>query len=91
MTHISSAKPTTPQSPSANQSLTAKDFAVQFMDTTWRIVVPVILFAGLGLLVDRRFHIGPWMTLSGMVVGFVFAGLLVKKQLVEVLKQEDHE
>ena len=62
--------------------------AVTFLDTTWRIAVPVILFAALGIWADRSFGSKPWLTLLAVVVGFVFAGLLLKRQLDAVAKQE---
>lgn len=58
--------------------------ALDFLDTTWRIAVPVVLFAGIGIFVDIKAHTKPWLTLLGLVVGFVFAGLLLKRQLSTV-------
>lgn len=58
--------------------------ALDFLDTTWRIAVPVVLFAGIGIFVDIKAHTKPWLTLLGLVIGFVFAGLLLKKQLSTV-------
>jgi F0F1-type ATP synthase assembly protein I len=81
------AHPTT-KSLTSHDSFTAGAIAVQFLDTAWRIAVPVIMFAALGILADRSFGSKPWLTLLGMVVGFVFAGLLIKRQLDKVLKEE---
>jgi F0F1-type ATP synthase assembly protein I len=53
----------------------------ELLDTTWRITIPVLIFAALGILADRHFGTKPWVTLSGVVVGFVFATLLVKRQI----------
>ena len=66
---------------------------MQFADTTWRIATPVILFAAFGLFLDRQLNSGPWLTLTGMVIGFVAAGALVKKQLNAVIEEtgEKHE
>lgn len=52
------------------------------LDTTWRIAVPVILFAGIGIFVDRNVGTAPFVTLVGVIIGFVFAAILVKKQIV---------
>jgi len=53
----------------------------EMADTTWRIAVPVVLFACLGIIIDRTTGSRPWMTLLGMVAGLVCAGYLIKKQL----------
>lgn len=58
------------------------------MDVTWRMAVPVVIFAGLGLLADKTWGSKPWMTLLGTLVGFLFAGLLVKRQ-IGTLPQDD--
>ncbi len=62
--------------------------ALDFLDTTWRIAVPVVLFAGIGIFVDIKIHTRPWMTLLGVLIGFVLAGLLLKKQLAAVTSRE---
>ncbi len=54
------------------------------LDTTWRIVVPVVLFAVLGIIADRQFGTQPWLTLAATAVGFVMAALLIKRQLEAV-------
>jgi hypothetical protein len=53
----------------------------ELLDTTWRMTVPVILFAGLGIAADKALGSQPWVTLLGTIVGFVFATLLVKRQI----------
>ncbi|HEX7963178.1 MAG TPA: AtpZ/AtpI family protein [Candidatus Saccharimonadales bacterium] len=63
--------------------------ALTFLDTTWRIATPVILFTVLGIIADRRFGTKPWITLLCVVIGFAFAVLLVKRQLDAVQKSED--
>jgi F0F1-type ATP synthase assembly protein I len=65
--------------------------ALDFLDTTWRIAVPVVLFAGIGIFVDIKAHTKPWLTLLGAVIGFVFAGLLLKKQLAAVASREKQD
>lgn len=58
------------------------------LDTTWRIAVPVVLFAVLGIALDKRLGSKPWLTLGLTVVGFVLAALLIKRQLNAVAKRE---
>jgi F0F1-type ATP synthase assembly protein I len=53
----------------------------ELLDTTWRMTVPVVLFAGLGIAADRVFDSKPWATLLGTLIGFGFASLLVKRQI----------
>lgn len=53
----------------------------ELADTTWRIAVPVLLFAGVGIFADRNWGSKPWLTLLGTAIGFVCAALLVKRQL----------
>ena len=50
-------------------------------DTTWRIAVPVVLGAGIGIFADVNLGTKPWLTLLGTVIGFVGAGVLLKQQL----------
>ncbi|HSX29013.1 MAG TPA: AtpZ/AtpI family protein [Candidatus Saccharimonadales bacterium] len=59
-----------------------------FLDTTWRIAVPVVLFTLLGIAADRTFGTKPWLTLPSVVIGFVFAVLLVKRQLDAVAAED---
>lgn len=53
----------------------------ELLDTTWRMLVPVLFFAGFGILLDVTLHSGPWLTLLGTCIGFFFAVQLVKKQI----------
>jgi hypothetical protein len=73
---------TTPPDP-----FTLGSLGLQFLDTTWRIAVPVVLFAVLGIVGDRHFGTKPWLTLAGMVFGFVIAGILLKNQIAAVNKK----
>jgi F0F1-type ATP synthase assembly protein I len=57
------------------------NIGVELADTTWRIAVPVVLFACLGIVIDRNTGSKPWMTLLGVVIGFFIAAYLIKKQL----------
>lgn len=62
--------------------------ALTFLDTTWRIAVPVVLFTFLGIFVDLRLGSKPWLTLLAVVCGFGVAVLLVKRQLEAVERAE---
>lgn len=62
---------------------------LMLLDTFWRIAVPVLIFAGIGIVLDRRFHSGPWLSLLGTVIGFVFAGLLIKQELEAAAREDE--
>jgi hypothetical protein len=55
-------------------------------DTTWRMFVPTIGFTLVGLYADTMFGTKPWLMVTGIIIGSIFAGLLVKKQLQKVNK-----
>lgn len=68
--------------------LDAGTIMLDLLDTTWRIATPVVIFAGLGIFADLQLESKPWCTLAGTVVGFVFAGLLLKQQLVRAERED---
>jgi F0F1-type ATP synthase assembly protein I len=76
---------------SGNDHFGLGSLALDFLDTTWRIAVPVVIFAVLGIVADKQFGSKPWLTLLGMVIGFVFAGLLLKKQLQAAMANDNRE
>ena len=52
--------------------------AVGFVwDLLASIAVPTILLALLGRWLDNRWHTTPWLTVVGLVVAIVIAGLMV--------------
>jgi hypothetical protein len=50
-------------------------------DTTWRMFVPTIGFTLLGVWLDSSFDTKPWLMFGGIIIGFLGAFLLVKKQI----------
>jgi hypothetical protein len=50
-------------------------------DTTWRMFVPIIGIALLGVWADNTFATKPWMTAIGVTIGVVIAAVLVRQQL----------
>jgi membrane-bound ClpP family serine protease len=79
---------TTTNKASGKTPFTAGIIGLTFLDTTWRIAVPVVLFAAIGIFADLRLGTKPWLTLLGVVLGFVAAGWLVKKQIEAVEREE---
>jgi len=74
---------------SSGQSFAAGIIGLTLVDTTWRIVTPVLFFTVLGIVADRSLGTKPWLTIIVAVpLGFVFAALLVKRQLEAVEKAE---
>lgn len=55
-------------------------------DTTWRMFVPTVGMTVLGVILDNMFATKPWMTVLGIGLGTVIAGLLVRRQLQKVKK-----
>lgn len=85
------ASPTT-KAPSGKVPFTAGTVALTFLDTTWRMATPILLFTVLGIIADRSLGTKPWLTLLVAVpIGFVFAILLVKRQLAAVEKSEENK
>jgi F0F1-type ATP synthase assembly protein I len=79
--------PTT-KSPSGNKATALSTIGKDLIDTAWRIAVPVILFAIIGIILDKNIGTAPWLTLTLTAAGFFVAGLLVKKQLKAVEERE---
>ena len=58
--------------------------ALTFLDTTWRIAIPVIGSTALGIFVDLKLGTKPWLTFLWVILGAGVAVLLVKRQLAAV-------
>ena len=81
---------TTTNTSGGKAPFTAGIIGLTFLDTTWRILTPVLLFTILGIVADRTLGTKPWLTIIVAVpLGFVFAVLLVKRQLEAVEKLEE--
>lgn len=64
-------------------------FGMDFIDTAWRIAIPVIIFTVAGIMADRTLNSAPWITFPAVVAGFVVSGLLVKRQLKALEEREE--
>jgi|GEM_PF-2060272 len=53
----------------------------ELLDTTWRMTVPIVGFALIGIALDIALGSKPWLTLVACVVGFYFAMQLIKRQI----------
>jgi len=50
-------------------------------DTTWRMFVPTIGLTILGVYIDNQLHSVPVATGVGVILGSIFALVLVRKQI----------
>ena len=73
---------TSPRSKAAakdTESVTALLFSMA--DTTWRMVLPAVIFVAGGLYLDIHLGTKPWLTLVGLVLGLVGGSMLIRRQL----------
>lgn len=72
--------------PSDNQTSSETTMLLMgtFLDTTWRMFVPSVGFTLLGVWADGQFDTKPWFMFAGIVVGFIGAGMLIRKQISNV-------
>lgn len=56
--------------------------------TTWRMFVPTIGLTLVGLSIDMMVGTRPWMTISGICLGFAGAFALVWLQIARIKSQE---
>ena len=79
---------TTTKETSGSSHFSLGTLASDFLDTTWRIAVPVVFFAGVGIFIDIKLESKPWCTLLGTALGFAAAGYLLKAQLNAVERKD---
>jgi hypothetical protein len=75
------AQATPPENLPKSHSRNSGAILLTLADTTWRIAVPTISLALIGIAGDLKFGTKPWLTLFGTLVGFGFAIKLVALQL----------
>lgn len=75
--------PTQPKSSTGHQLFVVGTF----LDTTWRMFIPVVGLAILGIWIDRTYGPKPLWTIIGIIMGTVIAGLLVRAQLQKGLEK----
>lgn len=86
------AKPsTTPADNAEKDPIRDLKIIQSFADTTWRIAVPVVGLTLIGIYVDKHAGSKPWLTLLGSIMGFVIAGILVKRQINAITGGSDNE
>ncbi len=55
--------------------------ALQLLDTTWRVAIPIILFTFVGNKLDKGLGTGPLFILVGLFLSLAVASLLVYRQI----------
>lgn len=86
MKHEAAGKTT--QSVSGKNDFTLGRLALDFADTAWRIAIPVVLLALVGIFADKSLDTAPWLTLLGTLLGFGLAAILIKNQIASVQQRE---
>jgi F0F1-type ATP synthase assembly protein I len=85
------AADTTTKSTNGDAQFSLGTLGLDLLATTWRIMVPVLIFAGLGIFADIKLHTKPWLTIVCVIIGFIISGLLIKRLLAAVEKVEKEE
>lgn len=62
------------------QTLNPIQIGRAYFPTGWRIIVPVVALTAVGAVGDASVNSKPWLTLLGLVLGFMVASMLVKRQ-----------
>lgn len=55
--------------------------AAQFLDTGWRVALPIIGLSYLGIRLDRHFGTRPLYAISGLFLSLGLASLLIYRQI----------
>ena len=75
----------TPEPPKNNNS-TVILLLGTIADTTWRMFVPTLGLAAVGLWADTSWDTGPLWSLVGVFMGIAIAALLVRQQFKTIQK-----
>ncbi len=61
-----------------------KTIAIQLMDTTWRVALPILLFTLTGIHFDKQYGTSPTLTLIGLFLSLATSTLLVYRQIKQL-------
>jgi F0F1-type ATP synthase assembly protein I len=81
MSKAAAKKTTTSSKKEANLSIDGWSLAVQLMDTTWRVAVPILVLSYIGIHLDKHFHTNPLYSLIGLFLALALATFLVYIQI----------
>ena len=65
----------------SSASVPASSVMATMADTTWRMFTPSVGLTLAGVWLDAQFGTKPWLMFGGIVLGFVGAFVLVKRQI----------
>lgn len=66
-----------------NKSWSAMKFA---WELGYSIIVPLVVFALLGKMLDKKMGTAPWALLSGILLSIIATSYIVYKKTIEILK-----
>ena len=52
----------------------------------YSIVIPIVIFALVGRLLDKKLDTSPWMLLLGILISIIVTTVLVYKKTIKVMK-----
>lgn len=52
----------------------------------YSIVVPIVIFALAGRLLDKKLDASPWFLLGGILISIIVSSYMVYKKTIEVMK-----
>ena len=75
------AKTTTKEEQKLSSSVSGMTVAVQLLDTSWRVALPIVILSWLGIHLDHHYHHKILFTVTGICLSLIFATILVYKQI----------
>jgi F0F1-type ATP synthase assembly protein I len=52
----------------------------------YSIVIPIVVFALIGRLLDKKLDTSPWMLLAGILISIVVTTVLVYQKTIKIMK-----
>lgn len=49
------------------------------------IAIPLVIFALIGRLLDKKFHTSPWLLLTGILISLAISSFLIYKKTAEII------
>jgi len=65
----------------AQSPITGTVLALQLLDTSWRIALPIVVLSIIGVRLDQHFHTRPVLTIGSMLLALIISVTLVYKQI----------
>ena len=81
---MKSADPSAPKGDEAGKS----NQWLAFLNLGWLIMLNMLVFAGGGLWLDRRFRTAPWLMLAGVLLGFTGSGYTLMRAVKKLESDE---